>query len=355
MLLSGRAPEAAVTLDEAPKQSPHDPLLWEALVKAQFESKDSNQAVDTAKDSMKAIPNDPRLAVGLATLCAHYGRMQTARDLLENASEGMKENTEVRLLLAKISVKAGEPVETPAVLGGVPAAAIKDPEVLSLTGVAQALLGNLDAAANNASTAARDAPNNARYGTIYAWVQQLQGHYSDAIATLMKVRTLDPEKAQIPYRIAVNYYLLDLYPQAEQSCRVAIQRDPQYSAVYRLLGIIKLEQKDDLTAQSDLQKAVASSPKKALYHRELAEAFFEDGKATEAKKQLDLALALNPKGGVAHFWRARVLSKQGNQQHSIADLLKATELKPDYLEAYIELEQLYKQAGEPRRAARGVR
>ena len=72
---------------------------------------------------------------------------------------------------------------------------------------------------------------------------------------------------------------------------------------------------------------------------------------TEAKKQLDLALALNPKGAVGYFWRAKVLSRQGLRQQSIADLQTATEIKPDYLEAYLELEQIYKQAGELQRAA----
>jgi predicted Zn-dependent protease len=104
LLRLGRPRQAANIFSEARKQSPRDPQLWAALVEAQFGAGDSHQAVKTAENAIQAIPNNPRLAVTLASDCLRHREIQTARNLLEDADELMPENAEIRILLAKANL-----------------------------------------------------------------------------------------------------------------------------------------------------------------------------------------------------------------------------------------------------------
>ncbi|MGH9438630.1 MAG: tetratricopeptide repeat protein, partial [Terriglobia bacterium] len=208
LLDSGRAQEASAYLDGLRKEFPRDPRVWANLAEAQFAAGQSKQAVETAQNAVEEIPNNARLAVTLATICIDYRQIQTARTLLENANELMPEDVEVRLLLAKASLLAGEPVETLAVLKPMPSGAAHPGERLLLMGEARALTGNFGPASVDLAAAMKQSPDNPRYLSAYAWLEQFLGKYNDAIQTLAKARALDPKSPFIPYRIGVSHYFL---------------------------------------------------------------------------------------------------------------------------------------------------
>ncbi|MGH9449112.1 MAG: tetratricopeptide repeat protein [Terriglobia bacterium] len=352
MLRMGQAREAAGIFAGAHRQAPRDPRIWAAWVEAEFAAADSQQATATARDAIAAAPNNPRLAVTLAGDCLRHHQVETARNLLEDANETMPQNPEIRILLAKCSLLAGEPVEALAVLRDLPSAGKDHAERLQLTGEARALTGDLAAAQKDLASAIKDAPNDARYMTTYAWVQQLQGQYNAAIATLSKARALDPAAPIIPYRMAISYYLLGQYAQGLKYCRAALEANLNYGAAYFLLGITELKQKDFKSSLDHLRRAVSLSPGEALFHRELGEALFQSGDSAAAIKELDAALSLNPEDAESYFWRARLRASEGAEQQAITDLNTAVELEPNYSDAYADLAQLYAKTGHPRQAAK---
>ncbi|MGH9328151.1 MAG: tetratricopeptide repeat protein [Terriglobia bacterium] len=354
LLRLGRARQAVDAFNEARKQAPRDPRLWAALVEAEFDAGYSQQAVESAREASEALPNNPRLAVTLASACLHHRQIQTARNLLEDANELMPQNSEVRILLAKVSLRAGEPVEALAVLRGMPSSGKKDPEEMNLMGEARALTGNLGAAQEDIASALKDDPNNARYLTTYAWIEQLQGRQHAALATLLKAQALDPKTPAIPYKMAVSYYFLGQYQQAEAECTAAIRLKQQDAPAYVLRGMIQLRQKHLRGAVDSLQKAVRLNPGAALFHRELGKALFESGQPITAGKEFDRTLALDPKDAEAYFWRAKSLAREGSEQQAIASLNTAVELKPNYADAYAELAELYAKAGQLQQAAQAT-
>jgi predicted Zn-dependent protease len=103
-----------------------------------------------------------------------------------------------------------------------------------------ALTGNLAAAQEDLASAIKDSPNNVRYLTTYAWIEQLEDQHHDAIATLLKARTLDPKTPVIPYRLAVSYYFLGQYGDAERECHEALRLSPQDAAAYLLRGTTQM-------------------------------------------------------------------------------------------------------------------
>jgi tetratricopeptide (TPR) repeat protein len=353
-LSAGDAPKAISTLEELQKQTPREPRVWAELANAQLQAGNWQEAAHTIDGAMQVFPANAPLAVTLASICIHHHQTQTARNLLEDAYESTPGDAEVRMMLGRVSLMAGEPVETLSVLRGMASTARENPERLFLMGKAWALTGNLSAAATDFSTLTRLFPKSARYWGAYGWLELHQGDYPHAISTLTRAEALDSRAAWIPYWIGVGYYSMHRYPQAANSCQEALRRQPAFAPAYFLRGITKLDQKSFPGAAADLEKAVTLEPEEALFHRELGVALFRDNNLAKAKGQLDRAISLDPKDPTSYYWRARLLASQQAKRQAIVDLTTATAIAPHYSAAYTELAHLYAETGQPGQAAKAL-
>ena len=351
LLGEGRPREALPYLTEATKASPQRADVWANLLRAQFEVGDHLAALQTTERAMRAVPNDPRLDVALANLCLRHGELPKTRSLLEEANAANPREASVALLLARVSLQIGEPKEALAVLENLPPEAGALGEVMLLKGEARALAGDF-ALAEVDLAAARDAdPQNLRYLIAYAWLQQREGHYKEALTTLKSAHEFTTRTPAIPFRAAVSYFYLGLNAQAAQACEDALRIDPDFSEAYLLLGVVRLQQQDFQGAQSTFQRAASLKPDVALFHILLGVAFYKRGHLQRSARELNRALALDPQAAPAYFYRAQVLAIQGEQRKAIADLETAVALNPHYRKAYAELARLYSAAGQPERAA----
>lgn len=353
LMASGDPAAAAAGIEETLilEQAPQDPQLWVLLVDAEFASGRSADALASTQKALQNIPDDPPLEVTLATICLRFRAVQRARELLENASESTPNSPEIALLLARASLMAAEPVEALAVLQGMAPADRKGTERLLLLGEARALSGELDKAANDLRLALHDEPNNPQCVAAYAWLQNLTGHYEETIATLTKARSIHPKASWIPYRIAVSYYFLGSYKQAEKASENVMELDPNYAPAYFVRGLSRLKENNFEGARNDFYRAVTLDPDNALFHRQLAMALYDSGKPLPANEQFDLALRLDPKDTEGYFWRAKSMEVLGEKEKAIADLNVVVNLSPGYAAAYAELADLYKGTGRPEKAA----
>jgi tetratricopeptide (TPR) repeat protein len=350
----GRPKEAIPYFESERKRSGKDPEVWANLVQAQFAAGQTQAALQSADEAIEALPSNTRLTVLLANLCLDYQQPQKARYLLESASELAGQDNTIKLLLAKASLAAGEPVEALAVLKDVPADAGKKGELAFLQGVALGRMGKFPDAAKQLSAAMAVDPENADYLITYAWLEQLGADYQEALATLDKARKLKPQSPIIPYASAVSYFLLNQYSQTVKSCEEAIHLAPRYAPTYLLLGIARMKQGDFHAAEEVLRRGIGLQPKTAFFHRELGVALFKSGDLTGSKKELDQALLLDSKDARAYFWHAQILARQGQRKQAIAELEAAVLLQPTYTTAYGQLAQLYQAAGEPQKAAQAL-
>jgi tetratricopeptide (TPR) repeat protein len=348
------AQEIAENRSRVSKQSPKDPRQWTELVTTLFQNGSAEQAVITAQDALGAIPDNSQLAVTLATICLYYQQTQPARHFLEDALELEPGDADIHVLLARVSLLAGEPNEALAVLGNMPASAKERPDRLLLMGEALALTGNLDAAASKLGSALKVSPTDVPSLTTYAWVLQLQGRYREALPILVKAGELDPKLASIPYRLAVSYYFLRSYAKAEKSCEKALALDAHDAKAYFMLAMTRVRERNVARAENDLRKAVALGPDVALFHRELGKVLLQGPNLSEASKELDQSLTLDSADAENYFWRAQLSLKQGERQRAVSELNTAVALDPNYSAAYVELAHLYSQAGQRREAARVV-
>ena len=99
---------------------------------------------------------------------------------------------------------------------------------------------------------------------------------------------------------------------------------------------------DERTATSDAaidayRKALALKPE-AAYHNNLGLALIKAGQADEGKAELQTAAEMDPaNGGKYYFNLGAVMVNSGNVQGAIDAFRKATEVQPDYADAYYQL------------------
>lgn len=350
LLDQGRSQEALPYLLELRQESPCDAAMWANLIRAQFDTGDTQAALNSIELATRGMIRNVPLLVTVSALCVRYHQPQKARNLLESASELKPDDPDIKLLLAKASLEANAAVEAFAVLQNVPASS-GAPGVVSYTrGLALELTGQEEAAQKELTAAVEADPQSAHYLVALAWVEQLQDHQDEALSVLEKAQERDPKAAIVPYRMALSSFLLRRYEQTVQYCNQALLLSPNYHSAYLLLGVVHLEQGDPDGAQAAIQKAINLAPATALYHRELGVVLFKGGHLSQSKKEMDQAVSLDPKAALAYYWRARSLAGLGDEPSAVQDLETAVALQPDNRDAYSELARLYTKAGQTQKA-----
>jgi tetratricopeptide (TPR) repeat protein len=351
LLDAGRPQEALPHLLQLRQESPCDAAVWANLARAQFETGNTQAALHTIDEATRGMSRNVPLFVTVAEICTQHQQLQKARYLLESASELSPEDPDIKLLLAKAALKAGEPVEVIAVLKDVPASQ-GTPGVISFTrGLALALAGQEAEAQTELSAALKADPRSVRYMVALAWVYQLQDRQQEARETLVNALALDPHSAVVLYRMAVSSFLMSHYSEAVQYCEDTIRLAPHYDPAYLLSALALLEQGNADGAQSAVQQAVRIAPDKSIYHREFGAILFQRGQLAESKNELDLAISLDPKAPSNYLVRSRTEAGLGNDGPALQDLETTVALQPDNRAAYTELARLYTKTGQPQKAA----
>jgi tetratricopeptide (TPR) repeat protein len=106
----------------------------------------------------------------------------------------------------------------------------------------------------------------------------------------------------------------DLYAQGrlnevEDVLRSVIERAPQASLAYHLLGTVYLERKDEERAFKIFSEAAHQFPEDAVLHYDLGFLYAQRGVNALAREELTRALRLQPEGGLAA--RARLFLQTG--------------------------------------------
>ncbi len=347
----GRAKEAIPFLDRVVNVRPQAADAWANLVRAYFAVGDTKNAESTIDRATANFPDNVRIMVTLADLCMRNHQVQKARYLLENASGVASDNVTVKMMLAKASLLAGEPIEVLAVLKDVPSDAGAPGEVRLLKGQAEALTKHFDEASADLLAAVQADPSNSKYLLALAWLKQLRGLHNEALCVLRSAQELDPDSPYIAYRLAISYFLTGRASEASLVCTRALRSSATFDRLYFLEGMIRLsERRYDLAAES-FAHAVAVRPDTSLYHRQLGVAQLMGKHLAEGQAQLDQALTLDPNDADSYYWRGKDLALQDRRTKAIQDLETAITINPNLQQAFMELAELYSRDGQRAKAA----
>jgi predicted Zn-dependent protease len=350
-LVNANQPRQAIPyLESARRASEGYAQYWVTLVRAQFEAGNGEAGVEDAHQAIASIPENEELASALAALCAQYQQFDAARNFFETSLELQPNNFKVRLGLARVCLRTGDPGELLEVLSNLPPRVGNTEEVVILTTEARALTGNTKAAKSGLAAALHTDPDNPRYLLIAAWLDETQGHYRRALAALRGIHHAGAMEPQILYQIAVSHYFLRHYALAASTCAAVVHFLPNDGQAYSLLGLSRLAQGEVGAAAIAFEKAVALNPKAAAYHRELGEALLKEGALKKSEAELIAALRLDPREPEAYYWQAQAFTRSRQPQKAIDSLQTAIALDPNFAEAYVSLAHLYSAQGETEQA-----
>jgi len=183
------------------------------------------------------------------------------------------------------------------------------PDPLHFLGMLYHQRGKRDLALDYIEKSVRGNPKNPVYHNNYGLVLQQGGRLKEAEESYRKAAGLQPDYAEAWYNLGVVSVMQGNMEEAEQAYRQAVHIRPDYvKALFNLAAVQEdLSRLDE--AKETMEKILKTSPDSPEAHH-------------------NLALALQRMGGGKNIYNA--------QQH----FLRAIELKPDYLDAYVHLGDL---------------
>jgi serine/threonine-protein kinase len=128
-----------------------------------------------------------------------------------------------------------------------------------------------------------------------------------------------------------------LYPQAEQEYRAAVQIDPNNAASQSALGHVLLQERKWDEAISSLRAATSLQPDDAVAHNNLGVALQTVGNVADAIPEFREAIRVQPDYLEAHSNLGRALEKQNDLSGAITEYHEVLRLKPDDAEAHFHL------------------
>jgi serine/threonine-protein kinase len=128
-----------------------------------------------------------------------------------------------------------------------------------------------------------------------------------------------------------------LYPQAEEEYRAAVQIDPNNAASQSALGHVLLKERKWDEAINSLRAATSLQPDDAVAHNNLGVALQTVGNVADAIPEFREAIRVQPDYLEAHANLGRALEKQNDLSGSITEYHEVLRLKPDDAEAHFHL------------------
>ena len=196
-----------------------------------------------------------------------------------------------------------------------------------------------------------------------AYVEMKLGKYRDAAAAFEAALKIKPD--YLPARLNLAECLLSTgeLPESRALFEEIVRKFPDNPQAYYGLGRAESQQGDSEAAAAALRKAIELFPRYGGAHYALAMVYRKLGRTNEAKEQFAAYQAnvsstppeVDPLRAAVQdlnqtplrYLRLGIeLEQAGDLQGAIQAHLKAIELDPDFVQAHINLTQLYARAGE---------
>ncbi len=142
--------------------------------------------------------------------------------------------------------------------------------------------------------------------------------------------------------------------EAEYAYQEALQQDNENAELYNLLGVLKLQQNDVISAINWIEKAVERSPESYFYET-LFQAYVRAGLFKQIVKREDEVLKLFPDNFSLLFNIALANTKVRNIKAAIKYYDKALKINPGSYDAWFNLSHMYSIEGEAENAVSALK
>ena len=123
---------------------------------------------------------------------------------------------------------------------------------------------------------------------------QKYGDQQKSISVLEEAERLDPDFPEIPYSLAVSYFIADDFETAAKLLERAMRLDPKFDRAVFLLGSVRATEAKFAEAERLLTLALELQPQNPYYHVVFGMTLVTENRLTEAEEQFKKTLELKP-------------------------------------------------------------
>lgn len=177
----------------------------------------------------------------------------------------------------------------------------------------------------------------------------LLNDYPEAIRWLEKAVQFDPHNQEAWYGLGRCYYTQSRFPEAENAFRKALDLDPRDTKAEANLALVydmqNRAEDADRTYKHSVDLAEADPHADEWPYLNYSSFLLEHDRASEAVPLLRRAIAIAPKCADCHGKLGRALSSMGKPEQAIAELQQAVALAPQDPKLHYDLGRVYRTAG----------
>lgn len=156
----------------------------------------------------------------------------------------------------------------------------------------------------------------------------------------------DPYSPEGHFQLAQSLREQGKLDDAVKEYQEAIKSDPKYSEAYAYLGMTKLAQNSLGEAESNFKQAIQFNPSNSTAHYGLGKTYLKMGQTDAAIKELNTALYQNPNSHPAHLAMGEAYQTQGNNNAAIKEYQKSISIKPENPDAYLHIADIRETRGD---------
>jgi Flp pilus assembly protein TadD len=178
--------------------------------------------------------------------------------------------------------------------------------------------------------------------------------YPDAIHWLQRAVDFDPNNIDAWYSLGRCYYTQSRFPEAERAFNKTLALDPNHVKAAENLGLVLDAENHATAADQSFRRAITLAHDEARNdewpYLDYGSFLIDHDRSAEAVPLLKQAVAIAPKCAECHEKLGRALAATGDSKEGIAELEEAVALTPQDAHLHYELGLAYRRAGMTDRA-----
>lgn len=156
----------------------------------------------------------------------------------------------------------------------------------------------------------------------------------------------DPYSPEAHYQLAQSLREQNRPDESLKEYQEAIKSDPKYSEAYAGLGMLKLSQNSLGEAEGSFKDAIKYNSGNSTAHYGLGKTYLKMNNLDAAYKELNTALYQNPNSFPAHQAMGEVYQAQNNLNAALKEYNKSISIKPENPEAYLHISDIREGRGD---------
>jgi tetratricopeptide (TPR) repeat protein len=334
----------------SPTEAPDPRQLFDEAQAAEQRG-DKTLAIQEYKELIQFHPEVVAAHANLAVLLSSLGRYDEAITQYQIALTEAPGSPPLRLNLALAYYKKGDFAGAAAQLAALHAEKPSDVRVATLLGKCEVEMGLVGLALALLEPLEKDNADNLDLEWALGTALIRTGDSLEGLKRVQKVA--DQGQNADAYQLAANLYLgLTFFDIAKRDAEAVVRLNPKSPKAYVVLGMIADNAGDAKGAQEQYEKALQLDPNDLQARLQLANALYVQRKLDDAQREANRVLAQDANSSGARFELAEIEQAEGNLAQAVADLEKAVQLSPQWIQPHVQLSGLYYRLKRPEDGAR---